>query len=60
LNTVEAVESSKNKNTFLLLIKTLAKLGNKLLNYDPIQTELYFLEYTIDDIISIIESNTFK
>ena len=41
-------------------METLATIGNKLLNFDPLQTEVYFLEYTIDDLISIIESNIFK
>ena len=49
-----------NKNIFLLVVQTLALIGNKLLNDDPLQTEVYFLEYTIDDLISIIETNTFK
>lgn len=49
-----------NKNIFLLVVQTLALIGNKLLNDDPMQTEVYFLEYTIDDLISIIETNTFK
>jgi len=57
---VENIESSKNKNTFLLLTGTLAQISNKLLNFDPIQTEIYFLEYTIDDLIDIIETNAFK
>lgn len=60
LNVVENIESSKSNNIFLLLTKTLAKIGNKLLNFDPMQTEIYFLEYTIDDLIEIIEKNTFK
>jgi hypothetical protein len=57
---VENIESSKNKNIFLLVVETLATIGNKLLNFDPVQTEMYFLEYTIDDLIHIVESNQFK
>lgn len=60
LNAVESVENSKNKNIFLLVVETLATIGNKLLNFDPVQTEMYFLEYTIDDLIQIVESNQFK
>lgn len=60
LNTVENVETNKNKNIFLLVVETLAIIGNKLLNFDPMQTEIYFLEYTIDDLIEIIETNVFK
>jgi hypothetical protein len=60
LNVVENIESTKDSNIFLLLTKTLAQIGNKLLNFDPMQTEIYFLEYTIDDLIEIIEKNMFK
>lgn len=57
---MENVENNKNKNIFLLLVETLATIGNKLLNFDPVKTEIYFLEYTIDDLIKIVEKNIFK
>lgn len=60
LTTVDDSENSKNKNTFLLVVETIAQIGNRLLNTDPQQTEAYFLEYAIDDLIEIVEVNIFK
>ena len=42
------LESSKNRNIFQLALETLATIGNKLLNHDPQQTEVYFLEYAVN------------
>jgi len=41
-------------------VETIAQIGNQLLNSDPQQTEAYFLEYAIDDLIEIVEKNVFK
>ncbi len=60
LTTVEETSRQSNKNIFLLVVETIAQVGNKLLNTDPQQTETYFLEYAIDDMIEIIEGNVFK
>jgi len=35
LTTVEEVTNQKNKNIFLLVVETVATIGNKLLNTDP-------------------------
>lgn len=42
------------------MVDTFTLIGNKLLNTDPQQTELYFLEYGIEDLIGIMTNNTFK
>jgi len=40
--------------------ETLAQIANKLLNNDPLQTEVYFLEYGIDELLDIMVDNLFK
>lgn len=60
LCTVEETSRTQNKNIFLLAVETVAQVGNKLLNTDPQQTETFFLEFAIDDLIRIVEGNTFK
>jgi hypothetical protein len=57
---VQETTQTKNKNIFGLVIETVAQIGNQLLNTDPQQTETYFLEYAMDNLIEIIEENVFK
>jgi hypothetical protein len=51
---------NKGKNIFQLMVETLSQIGNKLLNNDPLQTEVYFLEYGIDELLDIMSENLFK
>ena len=51
---------NKGKNIFQLMVETLSQIGNKLLNNDPLQTEVYFLEYGIDELLEIMSENLFK
>lgn len=43
-----------------LIIEAFSKIGNLILNEDPMQTELYFLEYALDNILDIMCENDFK
>ena len=43
-----------------LIIEAFSKIGNLILNEDPMQTELYFLEYALDNILDIMIENDFK
>ena len=45
------------RNTFSLMVETLSQLGNKLLNTDPLQTEIFFLEYGADELLDIMVEN---
>ena len=42
------------------MLESLSIIGNKLLNNDPQQTEVYFLEYGIDEILEIMVENVYK
>lgn len=42
------------------MIETLSILANKLLNNDPLQTEIYFLEYGVDLLADIMAENALK
>jgi hypothetical protein len=42
------------------MVETLSQIGNKLLNTDPLQTEVFFLEYGADEILDIMVDNQFK
>lgn len=53
-------ENSEEVVIFKLIVETLTKLGNLILNEDPLQTELFFLEYALDDLIEIMCLNEFK
>ena len=50
-------DGAEEKNIFKLIIDVFTKLGNLILNEDPQQTELYFLEYSIDNILEIMCQN---
>lgn len=45
------------KNIFNLIVETLSQIGNKLLNSDPLQTEIFFLEYGADELLDIMCEN---
>ena len=53
-------DNSEEKNIFKLIVETFSKLGNSILNEDPMQTELYFLEYALDELLEIMCENDFK
>lgn len=53
-------EQGEEKSIFKLIVDAFTKLGNLILNEDPQQTELYFLEYALDNILEIMCENDFK
>jgi hypothetical protein len=53
-------ETQKAINIFDLMHSTLGQIANKLLNLDPQQTEVYFLEYCLEPILDIMASNALK
>lgn len=50
-SSTEDIQTTKTKNTFQLMIEVLANIANKLLNCDPLQTEVYFLEYGMENLV---------
>jgi hypothetical protein len=65
LNPVASVVTGDGSNTdtqatFPLLVDTLAKIGNKLLNQDPAQVELFFLEHALSQMAELMFANTFR
>lgn len=56
---VEA-ETAEETVIFKLIVETFTKLGNLILNEDPQQTELYFLEYALDDLLTVMCENEKK
>lgn len=42
------------------MLDSLSQIGNKLLNNDPQQTEIYFLEYGLDELLEVMSDNLFK
>lgn len=42
------------------MIETLSQIGNKLLNSDPLQTEVFFLEYGADELLEVMSENQIK
>jgi hypothetical protein len=53
-------ELAEEQYVFKLIVESFTKLGNQILNEDPVQTELYFLEYALDELLEIMCSNTHK
>lgn len=53
-------DNSEEKSIFKLIVETFSKLGNSILNEDPMQTEIYFLEYALDELLDIMCENDFK
>jgi len=43
-----------------LIVESLTVIANRLLNMDPQQTELFFLEYGLQELLEVMASNTFK
>lgn len=56
----EGSQENKGKTIFALMLETLSQVGNKLLNTDPLQTEVFFLEYGVDEILEVMAENLFK
>jgi len=53
-------DSGEETPIFKLIVEAFTKLGNLILNEDPQQTELFFLEYALDDLLDIMGENDFK
>lgn len=53
-------EDVEEDNLFKLIVDCFTNLGNSILNEDPQQTELFFLEYSLDAILDIMVENEFK
>lgn len=56
----EIPDPTKGQNIFNFMVQTFSQIGNKILNEDPIQTEIYFLEYGLEDFLDILSDNSFK
>lgn len=52
--------SQQRFSLIALMVETLTLIANRLLNTDPQQTELYFLEYGLQELLEVMASNTFK
>ena len=52
--------SSQKYNLCNLMVETLTIIANRLLNMDPQQTELYFLEYGLSELLEAMADNAFK
>lgn len=50
----------QDHNLLTLMVETLSLIANKLLNADPQGTELFFLEYGLDELVQVMAENTFK
>lgn len=53
-------KNAQDHNLLTLMVETLSLIANKLLNADPQATELFFLEYGIDELVQVMAQNTFK
>lgn len=53
-------KTTTDYNILSLMVETLSLVANKLLNSDPQGTELFFLEYGLDDLVTVMAENTFK
>ena len=56
----EIAKGNTEVNMLSLMVETLSMIANRLLNTDPQGTELYFLEYGIDELVTVMAENTFK
>lgn len=52
--------TSINLNLMTLMVETLCLIANKLLNSEPQQTELFFLEYGVHEFVTVMADNMFK
>ena len=56
----ESEKTSADYNILQLMVETLSVIANKLLNADPQTTELFFLEYGLEELVKVMVGNTFK
>lgn len=56
----EIAKSNSDVNLLTLMVETLCMIANRLLNADPQGTELFFLEYGLDELVTVMADNTFK
>jgi len=56
----DSVETDKPYNLLGLMVETLKLIANRLLNSDPQQVELFFLEYGVEQFIDIMAGNVQK
>ena len=56
----ENEKATQDFNILQLMVETLSLIANKLLNSDPQGTELFFLEYGLDEMVNVMAGNTFK
>lgn len=56
----ELSDAHMSYNLLELMVSTLQVIANSLLNQDPQQTELFFLEYGVQELVSVMIENTFK
>ena len=56
----EIAKSNSEVNLLTLMVETLCMIANRLLNADPQGTELFFLEYGLDELVTVMADNTFK
>ena len=56
----ENEKTTSDYNILQLMVETLSAIANKLLNTDPQGTELFFLEYGLDDLVIVMAENNFK
>ena len=56
----ENEKTNTDQNLLKLMVETLTIIANKLLNMDPQGTELFFLEYGLDALVTVMADNTFK
>jgi hypothetical protein len=52
--------TSISTNILQLMVETLTVIANKLLNLEPQQTELFFLEYGVHELCYLMSENIFK
>ena len=56
----DSERTSISTNLLTLMVETLCIIANKLLNQEPQQTELFFLEYGISELVNVMIDNTWK
>ena len=56
----DSERTSINTNILNLMVETLCLIANKLLNLEPQQTELFFLEYGVHELVNVMADNMFK
>lgn len=56
----ENEKTNTDQNLLKLMVETLSTIAVKLLNSDPQGTELFFLEYGLDALVTVMADNTFK